>query len=61
MALAIPEDGLVVACEINDDYVQIAKPFFKEVGEYKLHTFTKFFFFCYRICNKYQRKKTSQV
>ncbi|KAG7334144.1 hypothetical protein KOW79_002551 [Hemibagrus wyckioides] len=32
MALAIPEDGLVVACEINDDYVQIAKPFFKEAG-----------------------------
>ncbi|XP_060727348.1 catechol O-methyltransferase domain-containing protein 1 [Tachysurus vachellii] len=32
MALAIPEDGRVVACEINDDYVQIAKPYFKEAG-----------------------------
>ncbi|XP_053477061.1 catechol O-methyltransferase domain-containing protein 1 [Ictalurus furcatus] len=32
MALVIPEDGRVVACEISDDYVQIAKPFFKEAG-----------------------------
>ncbi|TTG62697.1 Catechol O-methyltransferase domain-containing protein 1 [Bagarius yarrelli] len=32
IALAIPEDGRVVACEIDDDYVQIAKPFFKEAG-----------------------------
>ncbi|MCJ8730658.1 hypothetical protein PDJAM_G00187040 [Pangasius djambal] len=32
MALAIPEDGRVVACEIDDDYVQIAKSFFKEAG-----------------------------
>ncbi|KAI5606776.1 catechol O-methyltransferase domain-containing protein 1 precursor, partial [Silurus asotus] len=31
MALVIPEDGRVVACEINDTYVEIAKPFFKEV------------------------------
>ncbi|KAF7710544.1 hypothetical protein HF521_009416 [Silurus meridionalis] len=32
MALVIPEDGRVVACEINDTYVEIAKPFFKEAG-----------------------------
>ncbi|KAF5900911.1 catechol O-methyltransferase domain-containing protein 1-like, partial [Clarias magur] len=32
MALSIPEDGRVVACEIDDDYVQISKPFFKEAG-----------------------------
>ncbi|XP_060780938.1 catechol O-methyltransferase domain-containing protein 1 [Neoarius graeffei] len=32
MALSIPEDGRVVACEINDSYVQIAKPFFREAG-----------------------------
>ncbi|XP_047010197.2 LOW QUALITY PROTEIN: catechol O-methyltransferase domain-containing protein 1 [Ictalurus punctatus] len=32
MALTIPEDGRVVACEISDDYMQIAKPFFKEAG-----------------------------
>lgn len=31
MALAMPENGRVVACEIEDTYVDIAKPFFKEV------------------------------
>ncbi|XP_061546358.1 catechol O-methyltransferase domain-containing protein 1 [Phycodurus eques] len=30
MALAMPENGHVVACEINEVYVDIAKPFFKE-------------------------------
>ncbi|KAF7667934.1 hypothetical protein LDENG_00039210 [Lucifuga dentata] len=32
MALAMPENGHVVACEIEDIYVNIAKPFFKEAG-----------------------------
>ncbi|XP_061601355.1 catechol O-methyltransferase domain-containing protein 1-like [Cololabis saira] len=32
MALAMPENGRVVACEIEDTYVEIAKPFFKEAG-----------------------------
>ncbi|XP_072246991.1 catechol O-methyltransferase domain-containing protein 1 [Leuresthes tenuis] len=32
MALAMPESGRVVACEIEDTYVEIAKPFFKEAG-----------------------------
>uniref|UniRef100_A0A4W5LRA9 Catechol-O-methyltransferase domain containing 1 n=1 Tax=Hucho hucho TaxID=62062 RepID=A0A4W5LRA9_9TELE len=31
MALVVPESGQVVACEIDDEYVNIAKPFFKEV------------------------------
>lgn len=31
MALAMPENATVVACEIEDTYVEIAKPFFKEV------------------------------
>lgn len=31
MALAMPENGYVVACEIEENYVNIAKPFFKEV------------------------------
>ena len=31
MALAMPENGRVVACEIQQTYVDIAKPFFKEV------------------------------
>ncbi|XP_035028727.1 catechol O-methyltransferase domain-containing protein 1 [Hippoglossus stenolepis] len=30
MALAMPENGHVVACEITDTFVDIAKPFFKE-------------------------------
>ncbi|KAM6916766.1 catechol O-methyltransferase domain-containing protein 1 [Xenentodon cancila] len=32
MALAMPENGRVVACEIEDTYVEIAKLFFKEAG-----------------------------
>ncbi|CDQ97885.1 unnamed protein product [Oncorhynchus mykiss] len=32
MALVVPESGQVVACEIDDEYVNIAKPFFKEAG-----------------------------
>uniref|UniRef100_A0A8C8FTG2 Catechol-O-methyltransferase domain containing 1 n=1 Tax=Oncorhynchus tshawytscha TaxID=74940 RepID=A0A8C8FTG2_ONCTS len=31
MALVVPESGQVVACEIDDEYVNIAEPFFKEV------------------------------
>ena len=31
MALAMPENGQVVACEIEETYVEIAKPYFKEV------------------------------
>ncbi|XP_060896960.1 catechol O-methyltransferase domain-containing protein 1 [Labrus mixtus] len=30
MALAMPENGRVVACEIVETYINIAKPFFKE-------------------------------
>ncbi|KAM4607145.1 catechol O-methyltransferase domain-containing protein 1 [Polymixia lowei] len=32
MALVLPENGSVVACEIDNTYVEIAKPFFKEAG-----------------------------
>ncbi|XP_037542523.1 catechol O-methyltransferase domain-containing protein 1 [Nematolebias whitei] len=32
MALAMLETGRVVACEIEDTYMEIAKPFFKEAG-----------------------------
>ncbi|ROK15780.1 Catechol O-methyltransferase domain-containing protein 1, partial [Anabarilius grahami] len=32
LALAIPENGRVVACEINEEYVKTAKPFFIEAG-----------------------------
>ncbi|CAB1343838.1 unnamed protein product [Coregonus sp. 'balchen'] len=32
MALVVPENGQVVACEIDNEYVDIAKPFFKEAG-----------------------------
>ncbi|AWP13913.1 putative catechol O-methyltransferase domain-containing protein 1-like isoform 2 [Scophthalmus maximus] len=32
MALAMPHNGRVVACEIEDTYVNIAKPFFEEAG-----------------------------
>ncbi|XP_073691284.1 catechol O-methyltransferase domain-containing protein 1 [Garra rufa] len=32
LALVVPENGLVVACEIDEEYVKIGKPFFKEAG-----------------------------
>ncbi|XP_030626488.1 catechol O-methyltransferase domain-containing protein 1 [Chanos chanos] len=32
MALVLPPDGVVVACEIDEDYVETGKPFFKEAG-----------------------------
>ncbi|XP_062376142.1 catechol O-methyltransferase domain-containing protein 1 [Sardina pilchardus] len=32
MALTIPADGKVVACEIEQKYVDIGKPYFKEAG-----------------------------
>uniref|UniRef100_A0A3Q0SAC1 Catechol-O-methyltransferase domain containing 1 n=1 Tax=Amphilophus citrinellus TaxID=61819 RepID=A0A3Q0SAC1_AMPCI len=32
MALAMPENGRVIACEIESNYIDIAKPFFKEAG-----------------------------
>ncbi|XDV50012.1 hypothetical protein PO909_019144 [Leuciscus waleckii] len=32
LALVIPEDGRVVACEIDEEYVKIGKPFFIEAG-----------------------------
>ncbi|XP_051897325.1 catechol O-methyltransferase domain-containing protein 1 [Pristis pectinata] len=37
MALAVPADGRVVACDINMDFANIGKPFWKEAGvEHKI-------------------------
>lgn len=32
MALVLPDNGRVVACDINEDYVKIGKPLWKEVS-----------------------------
>nr|XP_033798183.1 catechol O-methyltransferase domain-containing protein 1 isoform X2 [Geotrypetes seraphini] len=37
MALALPDDGKVVGCEVNNDYINIGKPFWKQAGvEHKI-------------------------
>ncbi|NXP80809.1 CMTD1 protein, partial [Ramphastos sulfuratus] len=37
MALVLPDNGKVVACDINEDYVKIGKPLWKEAGvEHKI-------------------------
>ncbi|XP_019357913.1 PREDICTED: catechol O-methyltransferase domain-containing protein 1 isoform X1 [Gavialis gangeticus] len=37
MALILPDNGRVVACDINEDYVNIGKPLWKEAGvEHKI-------------------------
>ncbi|KAG9328526.1 hypothetical protein JZ751_013436 [Albula glossodonta] len=32
LALALPEDGRVVACDVNEEYTNVGKPFWKEVS-----------------------------
>lgn len=41
MALAMPEDGRVVACEIQETYINIGKPFFKEVKNIYIYSIYK--------------------
>lgn len=45
MALSMPENGRVVACETEETYINISKPFFTEVRDDLKHIFFLSFFF----------------
>jgi len=32
VALALPKDGLLVACDVNEDWVDVGRPFWREAG-----------------------------
>ena len=32
MALALPEEGKVISCDVNDDYAKLGKPFWEQAG-----------------------------
>ena len=32
MALALPEDGKVISCDVNDEYASLGKPYWKQAG-----------------------------
>ena len=34
IAMALPEDGHVIACDITDEYINIGKPLWKEVSDH---------------------------
>ena len=37
-ALALPEDGKVIGCEVNEEFVNFGRPFWKKAGvEHKIH------------------------
>lgn len=46
LALVVPENGRVVVCEINEEYVKIGKPFFAEVNQSKTYKVCKVAFGC---------------
>uniref|UniRef100_A0A4W5NLT9 Uncharacterized protein n=1 Tax=Hucho hucho TaxID=62062 RepID=A0A4W5NLT9_9TELE len=59
IALVVPESGHVVACEIDNKYVKITKPFFKEAGvEDKIHVLLQM---CIKTLGSFYKKSIELV
>lgn len=46
MALVLPDNGRVIACDVNEDYAKIGRPLWKEVSSISCYTLGTAAFIC---------------